>query len=73
MLNVRPHATSAATGASFRRVLCSTDVRSRDHRICDWAAELAETEATSALTQFFRNLVSYNQLLSHPSALLSAR
>ncbi len=42
VLSVGPHVTSPPAGASFRRLLCSTDLRSRDHRICDWAAKLAE-------------------------------
>jgi len=42
VLSVGPHVNSPPAGPSFRRVLCSTDLRSRDHRICDWAARFAE-------------------------------
>ena len=42
VLSVGPHVSSPPAGTRFRRVLCSTDLRSRDHRICDWAAKLAE-------------------------------
>ena len=42
VLSVGPHVSPRLTGASFRRVLCSTDLQSPDHRICDWAAKLAE-------------------------------
>ena len=42
VLSVGPHVSPPPTGASFRRVLCSTDLRNLDHRICDWAAKLAE-------------------------------
>lgn len=42
VLSVGPHVSSPPAGARFRRVRCSTDLRSRDHRICDWAAKPAE-------------------------------
>jgi hypothetical protein len=35
VLSVGPHVSSPPAGAGFRRELCSTDLRSRDHRICD--------------------------------------
>ena len=46
VLSVGPHVSSPPPGARFRRVLCSTDLGSRDHRICDWAVKLAEVTAT---------------------------
>jgi nucleotide-binding universal stress UspA family protein len=42
VLSVGPRITSPPAGAGFRRVLCSTDLRSRDQPICDWAAKIAE-------------------------------
>ncbi len=42
VLSVGPHVTFPPAGATFRRVLCSTDLRSRDQPICDWAAKIAE-------------------------------
>jgi nucleotide-binding universal stress UspA family protein len=42
VLSVGPHVSASPAGARFRRVLCSTDLSSRDQQICDWAAKLAE-------------------------------
>jgi nucleotide-binding universal stress UspA family protein len=42
VLSVGPHVSSQPAVAGFRRVVCSTDLRGSDHRICDWAAKLAE-------------------------------
>ena len=42
VLSVGPRVSLPPAGTSFRRVLCSTDLRSHDHRTCEWAAKLAE-------------------------------
>lgn len=42
VLSIGPHVSASPAGVRFRRVLCSTDLSSRDHQICDWATKLAE-------------------------------
>jgi nucleotide-binding universal stress UspA family protein len=42
VLSIGPHVSASPAAARFRRVLCSTDLSSRDHQICDWATKLAQ-------------------------------
>ncbi len=42
VLSVGPRITSPPAGATFRRVLCSVDLQSRDRQICEYAAKFAE-------------------------------